>query len=310
MSAAIGVDIPTGDGGRLSAEHHLARTDELTGPTGRPCVVMAHGVGATRDCGLSSFAEALSEVGAEVIAFDYRHFAASSGTPRQLVSLQRQLADYRAAVEYARSMSEVDPSRIVVWGVSLSGGHVLKVAADEPTVAGVISVTPAVDGLAAVVQMLRAHGVIHVARLLRVGLADLAGALMHSPPVLAAVVGEPGEVAALCSPGAVGGMLAIAGPSWENAIAARIFLAIGRYRPIRSARRVKCPVLMQIADHDQSAPAPAATGAAHRMHATVHHYPCDHFDVYPGAAHHDRVVRDQVAFLRRLMYTSAKASSE
>ena len=302
------VHIAIPDGGTLSAEHHRAQSDAMTGPDGRPCVIMAHGVGATRDCGLTEFAHAFAAAGAEVIAFDYRHFAGSSGVPRQLVSLRGQLLDYRTAVAFARTLSGVDPARIVIWGVSLSGGHVVNVAAADSAIAGVISLTPAVDGLAAVVRMVEDNGLAHIGRLLRLGVADVVAALSNRGPVLAPVVGEPGTAAALCSPGAVDGMLATAGPSWRNAIAARLFLRIGTYRPIRSAPRVTCPVLMQIADHDQTAPAAVATRAASRMRATVHHYPCDHFDIYPGGSHHDVVVGDQVRFLHRL-FVAQRASA-
>lgn len=309
VHAASQVTIETPDGEQLAAEHHRAHSAELTGPRGRPCVVMAHGVGATRDCGLTEFATALSAAGVDVIAFDYRHFGESSGSPRQLVDLRKQCADYRCAIAFARSLPGVDAARIVVWGVSLSGGHVLNVAAQDPEIAAVISLTAAVDGLAAVRQMWRANGVAHITTLLRAGVADGIAAVRRRTPVLAPVVGRPGEVAALCSPSAVDGMLDIAGPSWRNAIAARIFLRIGTYRPIRSAKAIACPVLMQIADGDQSAPPHAAATAAHRVRATVHHYPCDHFDVYPGATHHDRVVCHQIAFLRRVLSPTSKAGN-
>lgn len=309
MDAVRQVSIETTNGERLAAEHHRARGAELTGPRGRPCVVMAHGVGATRDCGLTEFAAALSAAGVDVLAFDYRHFAESSGSPRQLVDLPKQRADYRYAIAFARSLPGVDATRIVAWGVSLSGGHVLRVAAQDPELAGAISLTAAVDGLAAITQMLRANGVAHVVKLVRAGMADSIAAVRGRPPVLAPVVGRPGEVAALCSPSAVDGMLDIAGPSWRNAIAARIFLRIGTYRPIRSAKAIACPVLMQIADGDHSAPPQAAAAAAHRARATVHHYPCDHFDVYPGATHHDRVVRHQIAFLHRVLSPNSKAGN-
>ncbi|KUI34240.1 alpha/beta hydrolase [Mycobacterium sp. GA-2829] len=307
MSVVEQVSIPTPGGGYLDADHYQSTNDDLAGSAGRPCVVMAHGVGGTRDCGLAGFAEVLSAAGADVIAFDYRHFAASSGSPKQVVNLPGQLADYHSAVAFARSLPGVDPARIVVWGVSLSGGHVLNVAAADPEIAAVISLTAAVDGLAAVAQMLKANGAAHVTRLIGSGLADVVSAVRRRPPVLAPVVGRPGEVAALCSPSAVDGMRNIAGPSWRNAIAARIFLRIGAYRPITAAGKISCPVLMQIADGDQSAPPSAATAAAHRLRATVHHYPCDHFDVYPGASHHDRVAAHQVAFLRRVLAPHSQA---
>ena len=53
---------------------------------GRPVVVMAHGLGGTKDSGLAPFAEGLAEAGLDVLAFDYRGFGASEGEPRQTIS--------------------------------------------------------------------------------------------------------------------------------------------------------------------------------------------------------------------------------
>ena len=37
----------------------------------------------------------------------------------------------------------------------------------------------------------------------------------------------------------------------------------------------------------------------------VHHYPCDHFDVWPGHDWFERAAADQVAFLARTFSTSS-----
>jgi dienelactone hydrolase len=291
--------IPSVDG-TLSARHFRSARDELASAAGRPCIVMAHGIGATQDSGLAPFAMGLAAAGAEVLTFDFRHFARSDGEPRQLVSIRRELEDYHAAVAYARQLRGVDPARVYVWGVSLAGGHVIRAATEDSRIAGLFALTPAVDGLPVVIGMVREHGVGYLLRLLSRGLADAFAGLLRRPPVLIPIVGEPGEVAALTSEGAVAGMLATAGPSWRNEFAARLLLSIGGYRPGRRASQVTCPALVQIADGDRSASPAAATKAAAAMKATVHHYPCDHFDVYPGAAWHERILRDQVAFLRRV----------
>lgn len=292
------------DGDTIAARHFAARTDVLAGPAGRPCVVMAHGLGATQDSGLFSFAEALSGAGAEVVTFDYRHFAESSGRPRQLISLSRQAADYHAVIDYARRLEGVDPTRIAAWGVSLSGGHVIRVAAEDPHLAAAISLTPATDGRSVVAQMLRILGFRYVMRVMAHGLRDCAAMVRRRPPVLIPVVGGPGEVAGLSAEGAVEGMFGIAGPTWRNEFAARLVLVMGGYRPVTRAEQVTCPVLVQIGDQDRIAPPAAATSAATRMRATVHHYPCDHFDVYPGSRWHERVVNDQIAFLHRVLAPS------
>lgn len=289
------------DGDIIVARRFAATTDALAGPAGRPCVVMAHGLGATQDCGLFEFAEVLAGAGAEVVTFDYRHFAESTGQPRQLVSLTGQVADYHAVIDQARRLENVDPARIVAWGVSLSGGHVIRVAADDPNLAGIIALTPATDGLPVVANMIRTSRPRYVLRVMAAGARDVAAKVLRRPPVLIPVVGEPGDVAGLSAEGAVEGMRSIAGPAWRNEFAARLVLIMGGHRPIARARRVSCPALVQIGDLDQTAPPAAATAAATRMRATVHHYPCDHFDVYPGARWHERVVGDQIAFLQRIL---------
>ena len=60
-----------------------------------------------------------------------------------------QLEDYRAAMSAAARLPGVDPQRLVLWGVSLAGGHVISAAAGRDDVAAVVALTPLVDGLAA-----------------------------------------------------------------------------------------------------------------------------------------------------------------
>jgi len=284
----------------LSADHLHARSSALVGPQGRPCVVMAHGVGATRDCGLMPFAEGLASCGTDVLIFDYRHFAGSSGAPSHVVSPKAQIEDYQSAVRFARTIRGVDPERIVLWGVSLSAGHVLKVAAADKRIAAVISLTPAVDGLAALAQMLRPERAGILLRLLGLTAADALAAILGRSPVMAPIVARPGEAAALNSPGALEGMLAIAGPTWRNFIAARVFLQAPFYRPRTAASDISCPTLVQIAARDHTAPVEPVRKMAAAMSATLCEYAGDHFDVYPGAPCFDAVLKDQRSFLARV----------
>ncbi|WP_040740439.1 alpha/beta hydrolase, partial [Nocardia tenerifensis] len=113
-----------------------------------PVVVMAHGLGAVKEMRLDAFAERFAAAGIAVVVFDYRHFGASDGEPRQVLSIGRQLADWTAAIDYAATLDGVDPSRIAVFGTSFSGGHVLRVAARDRRVAAVVSQCPFTDGLA------------------------------------------------------------------------------------------------------------------------------------------------------------------
>ena len=284
---------PSG-GAECHAWHFTGEGDDLATDAGRPVAVMAHGLGGTKDSGLQPFAEALAAAGLDVLAFDYRGFGASGGTPRQTVSMAGQLDDYRAAMAAAARLPGVDPARLVPWGVSLAGGHVLAAAAHRDDVAAVVSLTPLVDGMAAGRHALAYHRPTAMLRSTALGVRSRVG-----KPRMMPVVARPGELGALTLDGCLEDYLAIAGPTWRNEIDASVGLELGNHRPGKEAKHVRAPLLVQIADLDRSAPPHAAAKAAFAGRAEVRHYPCDHFDVWPGKAWHEAAVRHQVAFLRR-----------
>ncbi|GAA4374269.1 alpha/beta hydrolase [Nocardioides caricicola] len=289
----------TSGGTECHAWHFTGEGDALASEAGRPVVVMAHGLAGTKDSGLQPFAEALAAAGLDVLAFDYRGFGLSGGTPRQTVSLADQVDDYRAAMTAAARLPGVDPQRLVLWGVSLAGGHVLAAGAHRDDVAAVVSVTPLVDGMAAGRHALQHHKPSAMARSTALGIASKVGKTRMMP-----VVARPGELGALTLEGCLESYLAIAGPSWRNEIDAAVGLELGNHRPGKQAKHLRAPLLVQIADFDRSAPPQAAAKAAFAGRAQVRHYPCDHFDVYAGAEWHDAVVRHQVQFLTRVLTPS------
>ncbi len=298
-------------GVRCVAVHLPGRDDAFAGKDDRrPCVVLGNGLGGTIDSGLLPFAERFAAAGVNALAFDYRHFGLSGGEPRQLLSASRQLEDYAAAIAYARSLDGVDPDRIVVWGSSYAGGHVVPVAVADGRIAGVIAQVPNMDGLVALINIARYAGPGHLARLVLAGLRDLAASRLGRPPVMIPLVGPPGSVGAMTSPDAEPGYRAIAGPSWRNEATARAALSTGTYRPGLQADRLPCPILIQIADNDAIAPIKAAQDAAWRAtgRAEVHTYPIGHFDIYTGAPF-EQAISDQLHFLRRHVGAPSRARS-
>jgi uncharacterized protein len=274
----------------------------------RPCVVMAHGFAGTVDSGLLPFAERFAAAGLDALAFDYRHFGASDGEPRQVVSVPSQLEDYAAAIAFARGLPEVDPARIVVWGTSFSGGHVVPVAVADGRVAAAIAQVPAMDGRATLLNLLRYAGPAALAKITAAALRDMIGARRGQPPVTLPVVAPSGTLAAMSTPDAEPGYTAITGPTWRNEVAARFGLTVGLYRPGLKADKLPCPILVQIADRDAIAPPAAAQDAAWLAtgRAEVRTYPVGHFDVYRGAPF-EQCVADQLRFLSRHLAPSASA---
>ena len=281
------------------AWHFEGKGNEFIVDGRRPCVVMAHGFSATKDSGLAEYAERMCAAGIDVVAFDYRGFGPSARVDQPAeVNPAAQVADYRAAISHARSLPDVDPTRIAVWGVSLSSGHVLEVAADDPSIAAVIAMTPAVDGPAAMRWALRRSPAAS-ARLAVAAFHDAFAAITGGDRRSVAVVGMPGATALMTAPGADVGYARMAGPTAVNKVLARSLPRIAFHRPVRKATKITCPVLVQVADNDQSAPPLPARKAGFQSRAEVRHYPCDHFDVYPGSAWFDSAVNHQIHFLRR-----------
>ncbi len=285
------VDVSFDSGGQRCAAW-LYRPEGATA-----CVVLAHGWTGLREQRLDAFAERFADAGLAALVFDYRHFGASEGEPRSLLDIRRQLADWRAAIAYARSLEGIDWGRVALWGSSFSGGHVIVLAAGDPRIAAVIAQVPFVDGLANLLRL----GRMHALRLTVEGIRDQAGAMAGRPPHMLPSVGPPGSIAVMNSPDAEPGFFALTpeGLSWPNEAAARVALRVGAYRPIRKAGRVRCPILFAVADDDVITPPDlAAKAAARAPRSEVRHYPGGHFDPYVGELF-ERVVADQTGFLLR-----------
>jgi pimeloyl-ACP methyl ester carboxylesterase len=277
------------------------------------CVVMAGALAVAKEPGTDRFAAAFNAAGFSVLAFDFRHLGESGGEPRQVVRTDRQLADWDAAVATARELPEVDPRRVAIWGFSLAGGEVLDVAVRNPAVAAAIAQSPGVDGVASSRSAMR-HTTKGASLRLAVRIVrDLGRAATGREPLMVPLSGEPGTVAVLSTPDAIGGgeVLAPGGryPSWRQELAARSIPRLTRYRPARRAAAVRCPLLMVVCDEDQSAlPEPAIKAADEAPMGRLVRVPGGHYA--PFLEEHDAVVESEVAFLRdHLVGGMAESSS-
>src|SRR5262249_53903821 len=201
------------------------------GGTGRPAghsprptgagVVMAGGFAVTKEPATDMFAARFHEVGYAVLAFDYRRLGESGGEPRLVLPIKQQLADWQAAIDIARTLPDVDPARVAIWGFSASGGHLFPIAARDPELAAVIAQTPHVGGLACMRNASRYQKPLAMLRLTGRGMVDALGGLVGRPPRLVPLIGPPGSVAMLSTPDAQNGALALdAGrhPDWQQAV--------------------------------------------------------------------------------------------
>lgn len=295
-------EIAFSSSGTVCRGFHFPPSAPLTPSTGRsPAVILGHGLGGTWRSGLQGFAQHFAENGFHAVAFDYRFLGGSAGHPRQLITIRRQLADWHAGLAFVRGLEGVDPDRVFLWGTSLGGGHVIRVATEDHRVAGVIALAPLLDGARTLVYMARWAGIAHINRLLIRGMLDLGSTLLGGGPRTLPIVAPPGSRGALTSPEADPGYRAIAGPDWENRFCARLALTIGAYRPGRLLDRLPCPLLIQIPENDQVLPFSTTEGWRRRLGPgdQVARYPGGHFDVYLGPLF-KRIARDQTRFLEAL----------
>ncbi|HEY2637462.1 MAG TPA: alpha/beta fold hydrolase, partial [Solirubrobacteraceae bacterium] len=245
---------------------------------------------------LDAVAARFAAAGLAAVVFDYRHFGASEGEPRQLVDIPRQLEDWRAAIAFARALDGIDPERIALWGTSLSGGHVATLTAEDRRLAAATVQASFADGLA----QLTFFPLMVTLRLMGAGLVDQIRAWFGREPKTVPLAGPPGTTAVLTIPNALYDLERITPPNstWRNAVCARFALRIGFYRPAKKARNIACPLLVCVGDGDLLAPPePAVRMARDAPRGRLHRYPCDHFGAYLD--HFDELVGDQTAFLVR-----------
>lgn len=286
----------TSGGTRCAAWHY-----EPEGEGVHPYVVMAHGLGATRECQLAPFAECFADAGYGVLVFDYRYWGDSDGEPRQLLSVSRQLADWQAAFDFVRTLPKVDAKRVAIWGSSFGGGHAITTAAKVPGVAAAIAQVPFADGL----QSLLGLRPLTAIRLSVAGIADILLGLIGRGPVYVPLLGRPGDVALMSAADSYDGYMqlvpetALASGNWVNRAAARIAITLPLYSPRRHAKRVTAPLLVVAAKADTIAPARGAAAAAKNAVAgELKTYDGGHFDFYMGAGF-DKIVVDEIEFLDR-----------
>ncbi|WP_157254283.1 alpha/beta hydrolase [Nonomuraea typhae] len=263
------------------------------------CVVLCHGFSGTMDR-LFDYAERFAAAGFAALVFDYRSFGESDGEPRLLPDIDGQLADLRAAVEFARGHERVDPDRVLLWGNSLGGAHVITVAAGDPRIAAVVAQIP-FNGFPKKVEGRSTGDTLRL--LAAIGWDTIRGKLGLRPYYIP-MVGHPGELAVTATPEADHHIETLTGGQsstlWRNSVAPRGLLTMMRYRPAAAAARLTCPLLVCVAADDRETPLETTRELAERApRGELRSYPGTHFTFYTDPGLRDRVVADQIDFYRR-----------
>jgi dienelactone hydrolase len=295
------VSIPSGDS-HCAAWLYLPQVAKSP-----PVVVLGHGMGATRDMRLDAYAERFAAAGIAAVAFTYRNFGDSGGEPRQLVSINQQLADWESVLTWVKSHQDLDTTRVAIWGTSFGGGHAIRTAAKHPELRAAIAQCPFTDGIATA----SATGPIAPLKALPFVALDMLAAHHGGKPVMIRLAGEPATAAVMTTPDSLPGFAALlpAQHNFVNQTPARVLPTLIRYRPGRSARHVSVPILFCVSDKDALTPARKTLQWARTApKGEIRRYDAGHFDLYVGDLF-ERVVSDQTEFLVRHLDVSAIAAS-
>jgi pimeloyl-ACP methyl ester carboxylesterase len=267
-----------------------------SGPGPHSAVVLVHGLGATHDMMLAQYEQHFAAAGIATLAFDYRNTGASDGQPRQHISAREQCHDVAAALEHVKSTREIDAGRIGLWGTSLGGMNVVRVAAARDDVAAAVVQCPIVHGPGAA----RRLGLSSALRLTPAIAEDLLRVVTKRGRRYVPIVGPPGGFAMVTVDGAESGWNSTVPPGgqFDNRIAAADAVTMVTTSAIRHARHIDAPLLVCVCDSENLMdPAYAALVARRAPKGVARHYDSDHFAIYhPPLV--TQVLADQTAFLQ------------
>jgi|Deesub1362B_J571_1020462.scaffolds.fasta_scaffold00935_2 dienelactone hydrolase len=251
-----------------------------------PSIVMAHGLGAVKEMHTDEYASLWASEGLAVLAFDYRRFGESGGEPRQALYPEEQVADYRCAISYMRSLDFVDPDRIGVWGTSFSGGHVLTLLAFPPP--GVRCGIAQVPNLYSYRTALKYFGTLDpLLQLAEYGREQCC----RGEPATIPIVSEEGGPSIIIAKEAVEFYTKYASqfPTFKNYLTMDSLDRILAYNPGFYAELVSRPILFVVAEKDETTPPDVVDEVASRIRteAKIVRYPVGHFKVYESPLVHE-----------------------
>ena len=289
------IEIPSSD--RILMSGWLYSSQRFTALDPGPAIVMAHGLGGTKELKLDVYADRFNKLGYTCVVFDYRCTGESPGLPKGLIDWSKQQQDWKSAISYTRQLVNVDTDRVGLFGTSFSGGHVIQLAAQDKKIKAVISQCPFTHGWKSAL----CTGVSTIPKLIGLGLSD---ALFGSDkyPITVPLLAKPGEAALMNAPDVLTTFppLVPAGHELQMEIPARLILKLPLLRPGSYASNVQCPILFGICGKDSVAPSATTLAYAKTAKKGVIKWYDDvgHFQIYYGDAF-QRAMKDYEEFLHQ-----------
>ncbi|EKP65475.1 alpha/beta hydrolase [Acinetobacter baumannii] len=276
----------------IAADFYIPKTNNKSA-----VILMAHGFAGLRQFKLIQYAQRFAQAGYAVILFDYRYWGGSTGKPREMISINSQLEDWKTMIQYASTCKFIDNRRIVLWGTSLSGGYALSLASELKNIQAIMVQIPYVDGA----ETAKLYPLQRYPQALKLSSQDYMGSKMGLNPKRLPVVDQY-KLCFMLTADSYYGYLSIVNPDyyWSGEVPARVFFNLMRYRPIQLVRQINIPVLFIAAQHDSLIPIESSREAATNIAPFVsyHEWDMKHFDIYHGSWF-EKAVTTQLEFLHQ-----------
>ncbi|MCW1487832.1 alpha/beta hydrolase [Acinetobacter baumannii] len=276
----------------IAADFYIPKTNNKSA-----VIIMAHGFAGLRQFKLIQYAQRFAQAGYAVILFDYRYWGGSTGKPREMISINSQLEDWKTMIQYASTCKFKDNRRIVLWGTSLSGGYALSLASELKNIQAIMVQIPYVDGA----ETAKLYPLQRYPQALKLSSQDYMGSKMGLNPKRLPVVDQY-KLCFMPTADSYYGYLSIVNPDyyWSGEVPARVFFNLMRYRPIQLVRQINIPVLFIAAQHDSLIPIESSREAATNIAPFVsyHEWDMKHFDIYHGSWF-EKAVTTQLEFLHQ-----------
>lgn len=276
----------------IAADFYIPKTNNKSA-----VIIMAHGFAGLRQFKLIQYAQRFAQAGYAVILFDYRYWGGSTGKPREMISINSQLEDWKTMIQYASTCKFIDNRRIVLWGTSLSGGYALSLASELKNIQAIMVQIPYVDGA----ETAKLYPLQRYPQALKLSSQDYMGSKMGLNPKRLPVVDQY-KLCFMPTADSYYVYLSIVNPDyyWSGEVPARVFFNLMRYRPIQLVRQINIPVLFIAAQHDSLIPIESSREAATNIAPFVsyHEWDMKHFDIYHGSWF-EKAVTTQLEFLHQ-----------
>ncbi|HEE6025572.1 alpha/beta hydrolase [Acinetobacter baumannii] len=276
----------------IAADFYIPKTNNKSA-----VIIMAHGFAGLRQFKLIQYAQRFAQAGYAVILFDYRYWGGSTGKPREMISINSQLEDWKTMIQYASTCKFIDNRRIVLWRTSLSGGYALSLASELKNIQAIMVQIPYVDGA----ETAKLYPLQRYPQALKLSSQDYMGSKMGLNPKRLPVVDQY-KLCFMPTADSYYGYLSIVNPDyyWSGEVPARVFFNLMRYRPIQLIRQINIPVLFIAAQHDSLIPIESSREAATNIAPFVsyHEWDMKHFDIYHGSWF-EKAVTTQLEFLHQ-----------